>query len=294
MEAKELTAQGNYQDACPKFQASYKLDKTLGTLLNLADCHEKVGKVASSWAEWGEAVEMARKMGDDRVTFATERRDALTSKLPKLELTVQQPVASLDVYRDGIRVEPAAYNLSLPVDPGEHVVNVRRGDRVLEEKRVTVTEGQVQTLQFNLAQLDAKYPPPKKIQKDTGGTGAAGGGSSSQKTIGYIVGGVGIAGILTGVGLGAVALVKKGQADEADACADGFCANKGLDAAESAKNFAEIGQWVGVGGVVLTAVGATLVFTAPSSEGSASRQRGIAAAPWLGPTGGGVFIQGAL
>ncbi|MEJ7735736.1 MAG: hypothetical protein WKG00_41925, partial [Polyangiaceae bacterium] len=44
---KLLVADGKYAEACPKFEASFTLDRTLGTLLNLADCHEKVGKVAT-------------------------------------------------------------------------------------------------------------------------------------------------------------------------------------------------------------------------------------------------------
>ncbi len=295
VEAKGLTAQGNYKDACPKFQASYKLDRTLGTLLNLADCHENVGKVASSWAEWGEAVEMAKRMGDDRVGFATERRDALVPRLPKLTVAIAQPVAALDVYRDGVRVEPGAYNLALPVDPGRHKLVVRRGDKVLQEKRVDLAEAQQQNVSFDLVALDKQFPPPAPAPPG-GGPGPGpdrGPVSSSQKTIGYVVGGVGVAAVLTGVGFGVVALSKKSEADEADACAERFCSNKGLDAADSAKSFAEIGQWVGIGGVVATAVGATLILTAPSSNHATGRRR-LTASPWLSPNAGGLSVRGEL
>src|SRR5512144_2754687 len=63
-QAKTLTEQQRYEEACPKFAASYKLDKTLGTLLNLADCEEHVDRIATAWAHWGEAVELAQKAGD--------------------------------------------------------------------------------------------------------------------------------------------------------------------------------------------------------------------------------------
>src|SRR4051795_11986152 len=69
-QAKMLTEQQRYDEACPKFAASYKLDKTLGTLLNLADCEEHIDHVASAWAHWGEAVELAQKTGDKRDSFA--------------------------------------------------------------------------------------------------------------------------------------------------------------------------------------------------------------------------------
>jgi tetratricopeptide (TPR) repeat protein len=293
VQAKELTAKGNFADACPKFQASYKLDRTLGTLLNLADCHENVGKIASAWAEWGEAVEMAKKMGDDRSAFAAERRDALTPRLPKLTLGIPAPMPALDVYRDGVRIDPGAYNLALPVDPGPVTVAVRRGDKVLEQQQHTLGEAQQLTVPIDLVALDKRFPPaaPPKGGGAGGPDGRPDGGS--QKTIGYVVGGVGVAAILTGVGFGIVALSKKSDADEPDACAERFCSNKGLDAADSAKSFAEIGQWIGIGGVVATAVGATLILTAPSTERAASQRR-LTASPWISPSAGGFSVRGEL
>src|SRR5262245_6886680 len=68
-QAKLLKEQQRWAEACPKFEASYKLDKTLGTLLNFADCEEHVGRIATAWARFGEAVELAQKTGDKRETF---------------------------------------------------------------------------------------------------------------------------------------------------------------------------------------------------------------------------------
>ena len=66
-----------------------------------------------------------------------------------------------------------------------------------------------------------------------------------------------------------------------------------VDDADTAKSYANIGQWVGIGGVVLTAVGATLLLTAPSSDQRASTRR-VVASPWLGPAGGGFAVSGSL
>ena len=62
-EGRKLAASGKYADACPKFEASQKLDPGLGTLLNLAECYEKIGKTASAWAEYREAIPLARASG---------------------------------------------------------------------------------------------------------------------------------------------------------------------------------------------------------------------------------------
>ena len=50
-EGRALATSGKCAEAIPKFQASQKLDPGVGTLLNLAECYEQVGKTASAWAE---------------------------------------------------------------------------------------------------------------------------------------------------------------------------------------------------------------------------------------------------
>ena len=72
-EGRSLVAGGHYSDACPKFEASQQLDPGLGTLLNLAECYEKLGKTASAWAEYREAIPLARASGSKvRQDLATE------------------------------------------------------------------------------------------------------------------------------------------------------------------------------------------------------------------------------
>src|SRR5262249_39783303 len=113
-QARALKDQQRWAEACPKFEASYKLDKTLGTLMNLADCEEHVARIATAWAHWGEAVELAGKTGDKREGFAVGRREALVKRLPKVRIDVSPGKSTLEVYRDGVRIDPAAYGVPLP------------------------------------------------------------------------------------------------------------------------------------------------------------------------------------
>src|SRR5436309_1887312 len=62
-EGKKLAAAGNYTDACPKFLASYNLEHRTGTALNLADCYEKSGQLASAWARFVEVATVAERAG---------------------------------------------------------------------------------------------------------------------------------------------------------------------------------------------------------------------------------------
>jgi len=55
--------QGDYAAACPKLEESQRLDPALGTLLNLADCREQEGNVATAWSLFRDAESLARRGG---------------------------------------------------------------------------------------------------------------------------------------------------------------------------------------------------------------------------------------
>src|SRR5687768_12013927 len=48
-EAIALSEAGKYEEACSKFEESDRLDHAMNTLFNLADCYEKIGRIASAW-----------------------------------------------------------------------------------------------------------------------------------------------------------------------------------------------------------------------------------------------------
>src|SRR5262245_65102433 len=90
-EGRRLMAAGKYARACPKLEASQKLDPGVGTLLNLADCYEKNGQTASAWAQFVEAASEARRLGDARrEQAANARADALEPRLGRLTIAVGQ------------------------------------------------------------------------------------------------------------------------------------------------------------------------------------------------------------
>src|SRR5262245_8654591 len=119
-EGRKLMAAGNFRQACPKFEASLKLDPGVETMLNLGDCYEKNQQSASAWTQFREASSAARAAGSkEREELARQRTAALEPKLSRLTIVVG--TQSVHVSRDGSPVEPAAFGSALPVDPGRHV-----------------------------------------------------------------------------------------------------------------------------------------------------------------------------
>lgn len=125
-DGQSLLKAGKVAEACEKLSASLQLDPALGTLLNLAACHEKQGKVASAWAEFSDVAARAAQQGQkDREAYARGRVKALEPRLVRGSIVVAEAVPGLEVKLDGNPVPSAAWGISLPLDPGEHRVEAK-------------------------------------------------------------------------------------------------------------------------------------------------------------------------
>ncbi len=160
-DAGNLMNAGRDAEACPKLEESQRLDPGIGTLFHLADCYEKVGRVASAWAAFLDVASQARAAGQsDREEAANARASRLEPRLPKLKIRV--PSASqaegLAIRRDGVEVGSVAWGTPMPVDPGKHVVVASAPGRRTLVRNVTVEEGVVVDLE--LTPLLEENPPP--------------------------------------------------------------------------------------------------------------------------------------
>ncbi|HKO90379.1 MAG TPA: hypothetical protein VJU61_04460, partial [Polyangiaceae bacterium] len=88
-EARALLQAGQLDQACPKFIESHRLDPATGTLLAVATCHERQGKLATAWSEFTKAAGRARQeSSEDRVSLAVQRADELQPRLSTLSISV--------------------------------------------------------------------------------------------------------------------------------------------------------------------------------------------------------------
>lgn len=140
-QGRELSAAGNYAEACPKFAESYRLDPATGTLLNLAACHEAQGKIASAWLEYSDAlVQSRRDRRQSRIKYAEERIAALDPKLSRLTLLLAPEVnePELTILLDGVGIGRAALGVPTPVDPGKHSVEAKAPGKKLWSASVDI------------------------------------------------------------------------------------------------------------------------------------------------------------
>ena len=123
-EGKKLIKQGKLAEGCDKIEASERLETSVGALLNLGDCRDKLGQLASAWAAFRKAEATAKHAGNDEKRRAEAHRRAalLEPKLLYLVLQVERAVDGLIVRRDGEPVDHQLWNTAVPVDPGTYEI----------------------------------------------------------------------------------------------------------------------------------------------------------------------------
>jgi hypothetical protein len=284
---------GETEKACEKFQASHDADKTAtGTLLNLALCNELLGRTASAWAQFRQVEAESAGRREDRVTMAKEHESKIFPKLSYLTISVK-PAARVDglhiVLDKGRDVTEPMWSTRLPIDPGPHTIVVTATSRVTKKYAVTIgaerDEQKIEIVPLEVEENAPPPPPPKETPSNPG--------NPTQRTIGYVLGGVGIVALGVGTGFGIDAL-SKDRAVKRD-CPNYLCPQEQLQAAQNKMNVAQTSAHVstvtiGVGAAMVIGA-AVLVWTARARTPSQSASLDVFAAPSL--QGGAAGVRGS-
>lgn len=160
-EGRRLVAEKKLVEACPKFAESQRIDPSPGTLLNLANCYEQLGRVATAWATYKEAASAAQVAGRaDNLAAAQKRADALAPKLPKVRIIAPDAPAGLVVERDGAPLQQAVLDVPLPIDPGEHTIAASAPGKVRWSTTITVAKEPSEQIVKVPPLADAPAAPP--------------------------------------------------------------------------------------------------------------------------------------
>lgn len=301
-EARDLMAKGRHAEACPKFAASQKLDPGYGTQWNLADCLERSGRSASAWAAFREAADMAHKAGQaEREAKAVRRANDMEKKLERLVIAVKAPAPGLEVKRGGVSIDAAAWGTPLPVDPGKQVVEASApGKKPFSAEVQTAGPGKSVTVEIpplddSPAPVEAAAPPapgaplaapPPPVDDNEG--------ASTRRTLSYVAGGVGLAGVVVGSVFGLSASSKWNEAQDDHCRTASLCDETGLELADDARRSATISTLGFVLGGVGLAAGVALFVTSRGHGDHAPVAARLTVVPVLvaGSSGGGVGLSG--
>ena len=280
-EARALIAAGNYAAGCAKLEGSQALDPGPGTQYNLALCYEKVGRVGSAYRGLEGVARLARETGKaGREDSARQKLKELRPRVSHLVITCADADAVVKV--DGQAVEREAWSF-YAVDGGAHTfeatapnkqpfrsslrIDAKPGDPGVEQ-RVAVPA---------LAAVVGKTQVVT-IERET---------SNGRRTAGFVVGGIGLAGVAAAVVTSIVIMNDKAIGDER---CQPVCADESARSAVSTGktlipiNYAAFGVAIlGVG------IGSYLVLTSGPKAGSSAAAW---LAPQVGPEGGGASLAG--
>ncbi len=296
-DALRLMKAGQFPDACPKLARSQELDPAVGTLLYLAECYERIGKPAQAWATYRSAESAALHAGQTkRVEIAKGRADALEPTLPRLVIEVppEHRVHGLALSFDGTPLAKASWGIALPVDPGEHRVDARAPKR--ESWSTTLTaEGGSHTVRVPmLVEIDSTGPVSRVSTSPIAGARAnadtSAGAGGTQRTLGYVAGGVGVVGLAAGAVFG---LRARSKQDDAKAYClpddSSRCYPRGVALNDEAKSAATLSNVGFVTGGAALFGGVLLVLLAPSDEPQTS---GIRAQASVAQESVGLMLEG--
>jgi hypothetical protein len=268
---------GDYARACVAFGESLKLDPAPGTLLNLADCEEHMGRVASAWGHFLR-VESVLPATDERRDIAHGRAAMLAPRVPWMTITLA-PDTPRDarVFRDDVEMAGARLAVPLPVDPGPHSVLVVAPSR--EAKTFTVAAVERETTRVVASTGDPIGP--HDVSRPEPSSHAA------SHAAPWLLGAAGVVSLGIGTYFGSRALVERSWSDAS--CTGGVCSNAAaLGEYDSARSDARASD-VALGiGIVALGVGGYLLLVSGREAHAANTTGGPVAGSAVQVTAGGM------
>lgn len=168
-EAEDLLGQGKVAEACDKLHDSQVLDPRGSTLLDLALCREKEGRIGTAYVLFERAEKVANdEKRNDRAATAKSHKTALYLKLARVTVNVPKEVLvpGLEV-RVGLAKDPKGLNVvpesewgkGFPADPGEVKVMVTAPNKATWEQTFELKAGGRNSVTVP-ALKDGSGPPP--------------------------------------------------------------------------------------------------------------------------------------
>lgn len=155
-EGVDASGKGQWNLAYDRFKTSYELAPRVLTLFNLAYAQGQTGQVVEATENYRKFL---RDTGDGRYpdlrTDATNQLELLGKQIAQLTLDITHLEPSDVIAIDEVEFPQAALHEAIPMNPGPHVVLVRRGTVVIATRAVTLASGE-----SNLTHIELRVAMP--------------------------------------------------------------------------------------------------------------------------------------
>jgi hypothetical protein len=264
----------NLQQSCDAFRESLQWNpQAIGTLMNVALCDEKFGKIASAHAGFSEARDRAKEGNlPDYVEEAERHIKDLEGQLPHVTLEFAEKPAGMRVLIGDTVVPSTKYEngKQVAVDPGELVIVVSAPGRLAYETKMMIGKKETKSIQV---------PELKKGVTVKG---------SSRRSIGIITTATGATFFVTGSVLGLVARSIYNKNHDKGCDADNVCDAEEQSQTEKARTIGNVGTVVGAVGLVTAGFGVYLWLSAPKD----ATERRVTVVPTITPESAGLTAVG--
>ena len=172
----EAADRGDWTEASEAFEEAYALVPSGSILFNLAGARARVGRLAEAVEDYRRFLEMNE--GPAGIRAAAERALLnLRARLPKLELQVlgMRPGDELLDGEDPLTLTDSP----MEVDPGVHILRVRRSGRIVVSQRIDLEEAEQHSVTLVVPDTPATVgpvvppqpvlPPPEAEEPQRGG-----------------------------------------------------------------------------------------------------------------------------
>jgi hypothetical protein len=227
VEGRDQVQRGDIVAGCQKLRESHALSPdAVGPLLNVGDCDERAGRLATALSRFRRAAALAPE-GDHRRAFAERRVASVEPRVPRLVLEMAPGMpAGTRVTQDGKAVDVAALPKTRMLDPGIYRFQVTAPGRTPRAMTVALAAGTTQRLVL----AAGGAPGAAATRAPSDGTGED---PSTGAVAGFALITLGSAALVLGVVGGIMVGVLAGTYE--DHCQDGICDQEGLDAAQAGR-----------------------------------------------------------
>ncbi len=161
---------GRWERACELYVASFKLDASVGTQLNVGRCAEHFGKIATAWAEFQKARALNQHTPEPRRAevqrFLDEADARLEKRVPYVTIDIRARPEGLVVTSDGAELPTGSLGVAIPLDPGRHELVLAAPGYTTERRTVELAEGQRVVVNVALEKAPVVVaPPPPPIRR---------------------------------------------------------------------------------------------------------------------------------
>lgn len=301
---KERLAASDYAAACSLLTDSYQLDPATGSLLALATCHERQGKLATALHDYEEVVKRSRAENrPDREQAAQTQIVALHGKVSTLTLQIAHKPPDLSIRVNDAPVAKDELGRPMPMDGGFVVIEVEAKGRATWTKHVTLADsGDSLTLTIPslgeapatlpvvsaaaaapVAASKAPPPPPARPKKAKFSPG---------EIAGIVLMGSSAIGAAVSIAYTAKAVHKNNESE--DECENDLCTEKGKQARLDARHAGDVATAAVIATTVVASAGLVTFLVGRHRKHDRRQTAQLHGGGWLTGTSGGAAISGSF